>query len=347
MKVAILGSGAAAFGLAVVLCQNSHDPVLWSPSGNGTSDLAQTARIMSEGAIEGSFPVSVAKSCTHAVKDADAVIIALPAIGHRAVIETLARDLTAGQSVIISAQSSFGALLLDRELAARGLQVPIVAWNTTLLRSRKVGGSTVRIATYRKKVDMAVLPKTLESDGTAVCEALFGDRFNLRSDLLAVTLSNVNAQSHMALCLCNFTRMELGEQWDQNVGKTEAVRRLEAALDDERMALAAAFGRVVRTLDEHRLLTHGSTSAAPIKTLGPATLETRYILEDVPFGLVTLVTLGDLSGTDMPLHKAGINIFETLYGRPLASENDLIPALGLDRLRAEELGAICQAGHAG
>ena len=35
---------------------------------------------------------------------------------------------------------------------------------------------------------------------------------------------------------------------------------------------------------------------------------------------------------EMPLHEAGIAMFSALYGHDFRSENDLLPALGLDGL---------------
>ena len=85
----------------------------------------------------------------------------------------------------------------------------------------------------------------------ALCELLFGERFRVRSGLLAVALSNVNPQNHLAIALCNFTRMERGETWLQTPNITDSVGRLMEALDAERLAIAEAFGVAVRTLRQH------------------------------------------------------------------------------------------------
>lgn len=343
-RVAILGAGAAAFALAVHLAGRGHAPVLWSPSGRR---IAQGGRIAATGIVEGGFPVEVAATCAEALSGARAAVVALPATGHRAVLDAAAAHLAPGQAVVISSHASFGALHLDRLLGARGLRLPIVAWSTTLLRARQPDPDSVRIATLRKRVDMAVLPVAMQDEGARLCQELFGDHFNLRSDLLAVSLSNVNPQSHAALSLCNFTRMELGEAWDQNQCSTEGVARLNRALDAERMEIARRFGVTVRSLDEHRTQTHGAApAAAPVRTLGPATVETRYTLEDVPYGLVPMVALARIAGTPAPLHETGIRLFSILYGRDLAAGNGLLDGLGLDGMTAARFHALCREGHA-
>jgi hypothetical protein len=74
---------------------------------------------------------------------------------------------------------------------------------------------------------------------------LFGDRFDVATDVLAVTLANINPVAHAAMALANLTRMEHGEAWPQYHYLTPAVARLVEAMDGERRAVAAAFGREV------------------------------------------------------------------------------------------------------
>lgn len=78
---------------------------------------------------------------------------------------------------------------------------------------------------------------------------------------------------------------------------------------------------------------------------GPTTIETRYVLEDAPYGLLPTVLLGRLAGAEAPLHAAGIRIFSALYGRDLAAENDLLPALGLEAMGLARLRALVRDGY--
>jgi len=71
--------------------------------------------------------------------------------------------------------------------------------------------------------------------------------------------------------------------------------------------------------------------------MGPKTLDTRFITEDVPFGLVPLEALGRVAGVPLPLHQAGIALFDAICAQDFRAGNDLLPALGLERLTASEL----------
>lgn len=332
MRIAILGAGAVGRASAAYLLTRGHEPVIWSPSGKGAAAF-RDGPLAVEGEIAGEFRLAIAGSAEAAMDGAELIMVALPANGHRIVYEQIAQHASAGQVIIISAQPVLGAFALRNRLRQAGKDNVILAWGTTLLRSRQVGASGVRINTIRKSVDMASLPSEADA-AVAICQTAFGDKFDVRPDMLAISLSNINPQAHLALALTNFTRMERGETWGQSENLTSGVARFLESLDGERLALARKLGLSVRSMAEHYHRTYGfpvaslEAMAAEIRTegvgqLGPTTEQSRYVLEDAPFGLASLIQLGQAVGVDMALHKAGLAILSALYGRDFNSENDL------------------------
>jgi opine dehydrogenase len=299
--------------------------------------------------------VEVAADCAAAIRGVDAVFITLPANGHRLVMDAVLPHLVEGQTVIVSGHQSFAALYLSKSLTARGMALPIVIWGTTVTTGRRAGPALVRIGTIRGKVDIATLPASQAGQGLKLCQALFGDRFVPRDDMIAIALSNLNPQNHLAIALCNLTRMERGEVWLQNDNITDAVGRFIEALDAERLAIAAALGLTVRTVREHFQLSFHvpqaplgemarTMSARGDTTQAPATLDTRYVTEDAPFGLYPTALLGRLVGRPAVLHESGIAILSALYGRDLASENNLLPAMGFEAMTVERLRQLAHSG---
>ena len=63
--------------------------------------------------------------------------------------------------------------------------------------------------------------------------------------------------------------------------------------------------------------------------LGPSSPDSRYVLEDVLYGLVLTVLLGTLANKPAVLHESGIRILSAMYGRDFMVENDLLRGLGL------------------
>ncbi|MER9210459.1 NAD/NADP octopine/nopaline dehydrogenase family protein [Mesorhizobium sp. M0663] len=355
MRVSILGAGAIAYGLAAYLAEAGYDPMLWSPSGGRTKALAAGELLKATGAVEATVSVRIAKDCKEAIAAADVVMIALPANGHKKVMDAAVPYLREGTPVIISSHSSFGALYLSRQLAQRKVRLPIVVWGTTLVTGRQSGSTEVHVTSVRQKLDVATLPFDAMDQGFRLCTTLFGDRFVKRDGMLAIALSNLNPQNHLGIALLNLTRMEKGEQWSQAGNVTPAVGRFIEALDAERLAIAARFGIAVRTVEEHFSLSfHVPMGTVPEMNqqmdrqgrggLGPSTIESRYVLEDVPFGLLPTVLLGKISGNPAILHEAGISIFSAAYGRDLKADNDILPALGIEGIGKVDLENLCRKG---
>lgn len=355
MRVGILGAGGIAFGAAAYLHLNGHDPILWSPSGRGTAELASGAPLKASAALDLSFHPEIASSAEEVIAGSDVAMLAMPGNAHRMAIEALARNLRDGQPTIISSHLCFGALCLSQLLSERGIKAPIVAWGTTLTTGRKQGSSEVGVNSIRSKIDLTTVPESDIDIGHALCTELFGDRFVRRDGLLAISLSNLNPQNHLAIALFNLTRMERGERWGQAENVTASVGRVMEQLDAERLAIAAEFGVSVRSIKEHYSFSYQLPMASIAEMnaelhkrgkggFGPATTETRYVLEDVPFGLWPTILLGRLVERPASLHEAGLAMLSAAYGRPLADANDLLPLLDFHDLSRDDLQAIARTG---
>lgn len=354
LKIGIAGAGSIALGTAALLHRNRHVPMLWSPSGNSTAPFAM-APLEAHGVIEAAFSPAIAASARELAEANDALILCLPATGHKAVFDALAPHIREGQHVIVSSHASFGALYLAQALAARGVQAPITAWGTTIVSGRRSEGAKVRVNTVRNRVDLCTVPASEDAAGLSLCQTLFGDRFMPREGLLAITLSNLNPQNHLGIALCNMTRMERGEDWSQGQNVTPKVGRLLEQLDLERLAIAKAMNLSVKTIFEHfhqsfhvpigtisemnqQMHTHGYGG------LGPTTSDSRYVTEDAPYGLQVTVVLGRLVDRPALLHEAGIRMFSAMYGRDFAAENAFLHALKLESFSLSELQEASRTG---
>lgn len=340
MHIAVLGAGAIGKGYAAYLSDRGHRVTLWSPSGRDMGRISAEGILTATGLCEGEFRIDATASPATALRDAEAAIIALPANGHAQVIDAITPHVREGQKVIVSAELSMSALVLAEAIAKRGLHVPVAAWATTVLAAKSTGSDSVEVSLLRKRLDIAAVPTSATPDMKEFCEALFGVAFEQKENLLATTLSNLNPPAHMAIALCNFTRMEKSEDWSSYGCITDGVGNLMEDLDRERLALASAFGLSVRSVFDHYVHSFG-VERAPVGRMaqevaqarphvkGPKSLDTRFVTEDVPFGLYPLVVLGRLAGIDLPLHNSGVTLFSSLYRREFGTENSLLERLRL------------------
>ncbi len=341
MKVAILGTGSIALASAALLGQ-AHQVTLWSPSGRGIDGL-EHGILTAGGALVAEVPVATARTLAAAIDAADVIIMAVPAYGHAALLRASAQHLQSGQAVFLMPMLSLGGLLLGQLLARRGVTCMIAGFGTTVMTARKTGAASVRLLALRERLELAALPATETPRALELAQALFSDRFAAQTDLLAISLSQTNPVAHVPLALANLSRMERGETWTQYDHMAGATARLTVALDRERQAVAHAFGLEVRSIEQHF---HHSFGAPMIdfsdqcrwvhtnlgSPNGPATLDTRYITEDVPYGLVFNARMARLAGVTTPITEGCIALAAGAYGRDFSQANDLINAIAPETL---------------
>jgi opine dehydrogenase len=105
-------------------------------------------------------------------------------------------------------------------------------------------------------------------------------------------------------------------------------------VDRERMALAAAIGMKVVTFEEDRkrAKTFYDTIHTPYLEVceGPFSLLSRYLTEDIPFGLVTFSSLGDMLKVPTPVIDAEITIASILNNTDYWKIGRTVEKLGIN-----------------
>ncbi len=338
IKVGIVGAGGIGLASAAWAAERGHVISVWSP--RASADALRHEQLSASGALEATHTVGVAESSAELAAHADVILIAVPLNAHKTVMDALLPHLRTGQLVIVSSMGSLSALYLYEAAVARGIEIGVASFGTTALTARRKGPAQVAIMTRRNHVAVSCLPQSESERALAVCETLFGEGFIPEEDPLVSTLANTSATTHVPLALFNWTRIERAENWPQYHYMTPRVSSATEALDAERLTVARAFGIEVRSVKKHfsqsfkvdgeRLEDiaaelHRKRGGPP----GPTELDTRYLSEDVPFGLVFLLALGRVANVDTPLTQAMVTLSGLIVGEDFLAANDLIDELGL------------------
>lgn len=340
-SVGIAGAGAIALASAAWLCARGHRVVLWPPRGPQAHPLA-TQPLQSGGVLDGRFAVGIAADAQQLCRQAGIVLIAVPANGHRAVMDRLAPHLGDDHVAIVSSMASLSSLYLYEALRRRGCDATVAAFGTTVLTARREAPAQVRIMTRRGSLGVSALPRDRTESVVRLCVELFGEGFVPHDNALATALTNINPAAHGPLALFNWTRIERAEAWPQYHYMTPRVAAVIERLDAERIALASAFGVAVHSIEQHFARSFGTTSprladiAAELHAKrggppGPTDIGTRFLAEDVPFGLIFCAALGRVAGVPTPATQAIVDAACLVSDRDYAQDNDLIGPLGLHR----------------
>lgn len=339
MRIGIAGCGGIGLASAALLASAGHAVTLWSPRGGDLSALRQ-GPLLAVGALQAQVQVAVADNALALCQAADVLLVAVPAQGHRAVMDALLPGLHAAHRVIVSSMASLSALYLAEAAGGRGLAVPLASLASTVLTARRESPDRVRVLTRRASLGLSALPQAAGPALLALCQALFGDVFALQADALTTTLSNANPVSHGPLALFNWTRIERAEAWPQYQHLTPHVAAVIERLDAERQALAGAFGLRLKPLAQHFAHSFGTRSArladiaAELHAArggppGPTDVQTRFLHEDMPYGLVFNLELARLAGVPMPATGTVVDAASLVCSVDFRAGNDLLDPLRL------------------
>jgi len=187
---------------------------------------------------------------------------------------------------------------------------------------------------------IGVEPASQTDEAMPVLRALFPGAVAYGSALEA-GLSALNPVVHPPGVLMNAGRIERsrGEFWFYEEGVTPSVVNVIEAVDRERLALGAALGLHLTPVAEafHRAgfgpagdfwsTINGSRMLTALRA--PGQIETRWLTEDIPFGLATWALLGDQLGVETPVIDALVTLASATLGKDFRSETRGLQALGL------------------
>jgi opine dehydrogenase len=277
-----------------------------------------------------------------AARDAELVLVPMPATTQAEVAESLAGRLASG-AIVALLPGTFGAYALGRRLG-----VPVAETATLPYGARFQGGNRVRTAMRAHHLPAGVYPAGETQRALAVLTRAYPE-IEAVEDALSAALLNSNGALHAPLVLMNAGPIERLGEYDIHVeGTTPGIKLVMAALDGERIALRRALGYASPDwplldyyADADWFYGPGAFSTVQRKSVWrePLGFEHRYLTEDVEIGLVLWSSLGRELGVPTPLSDAFIALAGTVLGRDLRATGRTLESLGLGGLDATALRA--------
>lgn len=327
MKITVLGGGNGAFSAAAHMTLSGHEVTLANRSYEKISFLQDDPTIEVCGGALPDGKVTIAhieENPAVAIRDAEVILVCVPSLGHAYYAEAIASTLREEQIILLNPGHMGGALHFAHVLRQSGYQgkLNLFETHTLLYIARKEARSRIGIYKVCGNVMTASLPTG--NPNFDVLLKLY-PTLNLMPNILYTSLSDHNAIMHPPGMLLNAALIQRtnGDFTFYDEGTTPAVGDLIQILDDERMAVAralnvdiAAFkdsfyrqGYTTKEAYESGSMYRVVKESPPNKTIRCApTFNTRYINEDVGFGLVPISEIGRAIGVPTPLSDAFITI---------------------------------------
>jgi opine dehydrogenase len=358
-SVAVLGAGHGGLALAGYLARQGHRVALWNRSP------ARVTPVTARGGIRLTLPnsdptfapISLAtSSLAAALSEARLVLVAVPASGHADIARGCAPHLRDGHTVLLLPGRTGGALEFRRVLREAGCRARILLGetNTFPVAARSVGPAEAVVFGAKAELLAAALPATRTAELLDVFRPVLPMLAPARS-VLHTGLGNLGAILHPTITLLNAERIEAGGGFDfYREGVTPAVAATLAAADAERLRIARAYTVPARSLQQWVADAYGHHAETVQAAVGgnpayvgikaPNTLDHRYLLEDVPTGLIPLLELGCAAGLALPtLTRLVDRTRVALGGEPWPRQRTL-DVLGLDGLSPREIRRFVESG---
>ena len=346
-RFAIIGAGNGGLATAADLTLRGHHVVaMYNRTFDRLRPVVERGGIEAVGLRSGFARIdNVTDDIGKAVRDADVILVVMPAFGQAWVAEKLVPYLRDGQIVLLAA-GYLGTLEVQRIWRECGLKAKVFLAEAQGLfyGGRQAGPAKVHIINVRSRLPTAALPAGDTGHVLDVLKDAF-PQLHPAADVLDVGITNINIPEHVPLCVLNFARWQKeGATAHIPDWKTPPVVRLANLIDDERRAVARAYGVSDATLDELRRGTYvgerqemrQSSEEVP-ETAG--VLPRRYITEDVPMGFVPLYQLAQVAGVTTPVLRLMIDLSSVLLETDFMSEGRTLTKLGLAGMSVEQIKA--------
>lgn len=347
-KIAVLGGGNGAHAMAAELSLKGHKVNMYELplfKEKFKETLKRKAIEICGDCVEGVAELNkVTVDIKEAIEGTQLIMITVPSFGQRTFAETCASHLEDGQRIILFT-GNLGAIEFHRILKNKSVKkdVIIAETNTLPYGARLIEPTKVKVFVKVKSfLQAAAFPakntriviKTLKEIYPATETAV---------NVLEAFLNNVNYVDHCAPQILNTGCIENTKEFYY----TNSVEKVLKSIDEERLALCKTLGFKQVPCEEWYLRTgYLSELAHELESsdVFRMSMKSRYLAEDVPYGLVPAASLGDMFGVQTPTMKAIIHLASVINQIDYWRKGRTVKKLGIAGLSIERLREYLEEG---
>jgi len=357
--IAIIGTGNSGMAMAGHLALCGYPVKVWGRTLSTIESLRVHNAIRCEGIYSGTAKIALfTNNIAEALEDVETVLVTTPASAHSDIARLLSPFICDSTTVVLNPGRTGGLLEFTAVLAKSGCNAnPIVAEAQTIIYTCRANGNPdehtphvnivgikhdVLLASYRR-YDSKLIPTPPSLPGELV------QHFVKAKNMTQTSIGNVGMILHCAPTMLNSGWIEcpIANFKYYYQGISPSISILLEKIDHERLAVADALGTPVESLPDwlrrsyeikgDSLLECIRNNEAYSKIQAPKSLEHRYILEDVPCGLVPLECLAHQLNIPTPTSTLTIDLSCTLMNRDFRASGRNRKNLGIDHMSNEQL----------
>lgn len=347
-RIAVLGGGNGAHAMAAELSLkgykvNMYELPLFKEKFKET--LKRKAIEIYGDCVEGLAELNkVTVDIKEAIEEAQLIMIAVPSFGHRTFAENCAPHLEDGQIIILFPGNlstiDFSRILKDKSVKK---DIIIAETNTLPYGARLVQPTRVKVLV---KVKSFLQAAAFPAKNTGIVVKTLKEIYpatEAAANVLEAFLNNVNYVDHCGPQILNTSCIEHAKEFYY----TTSVEKVLKSIDEERLALCKTLGFKQIPCEEWDLRTgYSSEIAKELESIDilRRSMKSRYLAEDVPYGLVPAASLGDMLGVQTLTMRAIIHLASVINEVDYWREGRTIEKLGIAGLSIEKLREYLETG---
>lgn len=329
MRVLVIGAGNSGLAMAAHLSKNGESVILWNRTRSHIARLMETRQIYVEGVFNDSVEIDlVTNDMQIALSESDLIFITTPANTHKYLAELIAQNISRDALILLNPGRTFGVLeFLCIFKKFNDICKPVVAETQTIIYTcRKTGDDSVDIIALKSNVLLSTLNSSMNAEIIRSLPKCIQDHFIPADSIIETSIGNVGMILHCAPLLLNsgWTESENNHYKYYYDGITPTVSKFLEKMDEERVNVSIALGHPVESLINWLKRTYHVTGDILYECIqqneayrtidAPLSLEHRYLLEDIPCGLVPLETIGLSVDIDMGFTTLIIDLASKMLG---------------------------------
>ena len=291
-----------------------------------------------------------------ALKDANYIMMAVPAFASNTFFNKIIPYLEDGQTVI-KWSANFSALAFAKLLKEKGINkdITLAEAHTLPWGCRLVEPGTVQIMVWAVKLMLATLPaKNIDiviKDVKEMYPVVAGE------NVLAATLNNLNPIVHPVGTVMNAGWVDaIGKDFYlYRDGNTLSISRGIKTVFEEVSQVADAIGVTMLDYPEEDFWNKSTIMSTYFRAVfdkegmvnkisGPESVKSRYITEDLPYGLVPIKKLAQQYDVPAPLIDAVITFGSVINQTNYMKEGISLEELGISGLSKDDLKRLLSEG---
>ena len=367
MKVTVCGAGHSAAGMAADIALMGHQVTMFElPEFE-----ANIAPIRENGGITLHGPSQSGKNGFAALADvtvdpvsafigAELIMFTVPCYGHEKFMEAIVPYLEDDQIIVFN--TGYWASVRFQELLKKHNKNVIMAETCLhVYLCRRSGPAEATIDAVKQKMLFSTMPSNRTEEVLKTVNQIY-PQFTPVKDFLDIHFNNLNHMVHGPIALLNTGLVETLDDkpfYFYRDGATKRVCNLVEAIDKERVAVAKAVGIEAKTTLEVQSDMYGHMGAVGKSiyeviagnkadrefNFTPASFVFGLAKEDVPYGFIPIISLGEKLGIDCPIMKSIVNIQSIVCGIDFWEQGLTMEKLGLSNMNIEEMRRYLNTGQ--